>query len=91
MTFTRFGFLSWAGALIVLLFQGVSGLMKFTASWSVITVGSITNNLLDPYIEKIPYKSVFDWVYFIVNTMELYILLGIIGLICIIIGAFKKV
>ena len=91
MTFTKFGFLSWAGAILVLLFQGVAGLMRMTAGWSAITLGSITNKVLDQFIEKIPYEAVAGWIDYIVNSMELSILLGIIGLICIILGAFKKV
>ena len=91
MSSTKIGFIAWGGAVIVLLFQGVAGLMRMTAGWSKITVGSLTNGILDPYIEKISYESIADWLDFIVNTMELSILLGIIGLICILLGAFKKV
>ena len=91
MSWTRFGFVSWAGAALVILFQGVSGLMKFNASWTRITLGSFTNNVMDPYIGKIPYESVSNPINYIVNTMELFLLLIFIGLICIIIGAFKKV
>ena len=91
MNFTKFGFLSWGAAVVVLLFQGVSGLMRMTSGWSAVTLGSFTHEILDPYIEKIPYESVANGIDYIVNTMELSILLGIIGLICIIIGAFKKV
>ncbi len=91
MSFTKVGFISWAGAILVLLFQGVSGLMRMTASWSKITLGRITNEALDKYIEKISFEAVASWVDYIVNTMELSILLGIVGLICIIIGSFKKV
>ncbi|MCK5311717.1 MAG: hypothetical protein KAJ62_06385 [Desulfobacteraceae bacterium] len=91
MGLTKIGFISWGAALVVLLFQGVSGLMQMTASWSKITLGSLTNEVLDQFIKKIPSEAVVGWVDFIVNTMELSILLGIVGLICIIIGAFKKV
>ena len=91
MTFTRFGFLSWAGAALLLLFQGVQGLMQFNFYWTTITVGSITNKLLDPYIEKIPYASIADFLDFVVNTMELSLLLVVIGFICMLLGAFKKV
>ncbi|MCK5541132.1 MAG: hypothetical protein KAI40_00450 [Desulfobacterales bacterium] len=91
MTFTRFGFLSWAGAALVILFQSISGLMQFNFSWSVITVGSVTNQVLDPYLEKIPYASIADFFDFVVNSMELSLLLVVVGFICVIIGAFKKV
>jgi hypothetical protein len=90
MSATKIGFFAWAGAIIILLFQGISGLMKFNASWSAITLGGITGGMLDQYIEKIPSEFLVDWVGFIVNTMELSIVLGIVGLIFIIIGAFKK-
>ncbi len=91
MSLTKFGFVSWAGAAVVILFQGVSGLMKDTAGWATITAGSITGEFLDPYIEKISYESIANFVDFVVNTMELSLLLVVIGLICMIIGAFKKV
>lgn len=91
MTFTRFGFLSWCAAAVVLIFQSISGLMKFNASWSSFTVGSVTNKVLDQYIEKIPYTSITDSLDFIVNSMELSLLLAVVGLICFILGAFKKV
>ena len=90
MSSIKFGFISLAGALIVLLFQAIAGLMKFTAGWTTITIGTVTNGILDEYIEKISSEVVLDWVDFIVNTMELFILLGIIGLVFIIIGSFKK-
>ena len=38
----------------------------------------------DQFIEKIPSEAVVGWVDFIVNTMELSILLGIVGLIFIV-------
>ncbi len=91
MSFTKLGFVSWAGAAIVILFQSITGLMRMHASWSTITLGSITNNILDPYIQKIPFESGIDFLEFVVNSMELSILLVVVGLICFIIGAFKKV
>ncbi len=91
MGFTQFGFLSWAGAAVVLLFQSVSGVMKDTAGWTTMTLGSVTGKSLDPYIEKISYESIANFVNYVVNTMELSVLLVVIGFICIIIGAFKKI
>ncbi len=91
MSLTKWGFIAWAGAALVVLFQGISGLMKFNAHWTVITLGKITNKILDPYIAKIPYASVADFFDFVLNTLELSILLAVIGLICLILGAFKKV
>ena len=64
--------------------------MKMTASWSAVTLGGLTNEVLDQFIKKIPSEAVVGWVDYIVNTMELSILLGILGLLCIIIGSFKK-
>ncbi len=91
MGFTKFGFFAWAGAAVVILFQGVSGLMKDTAGWDTITAGSVTGKFLDPYIEKISYESIANSVDYVVNTMELSLLLVVIGFICMILGAFKKV
>ncbi len=91
MSFTKLGFLSWAGAAIVILFQGVAGLMKFTAGWTAVTLGGLTGKFLDPYIEKISYESIANFVDYVVNTMELSLLLVVIGFICMIIGAFKKI
>ena len=91
MSWTRFGFVAWAGAALVILFQGISGLMKFNASWTRITLGSFTNNVMDKFIVKIPYESVSNPINYIVNTMELFVLLIIVGFICVILGVFKKV
>jgi hypothetical protein len=91
MTFTKVGLFSWAGAALILLFQSLSGLMGTDWSWSVITVGSVTNKVLDPYIEKISFESISNFINYVVNTMELSLLLVVIGFICIILGAFKKV
>jgi hypothetical protein len=91
MGFTKIGFLSLAGAGIVLIFQSVAGLMKFNASWITITLGKVTGHILDQYIVKIPYESVVNSLKYIVNTLELTVLLGTIGIICLIIGSFRKV
>ena len=91
MSFTKFGLFSWAGAGLILLFQSLSGLMGTDWSWSAITVGSLTNKVLDQYIEKISFESISNFINFVVNTMELSLLLVVIGFICMILGAFKKI
>ncbi|MCK5096729.1 MAG: hypothetical protein KAR45_01425 [Desulfobacteraceae bacterium] len=98
MTFTKFGFFSFAGSILVLLFQGVSALMAESApglgnasKWGSITLGSITNGVLDQYINKIPYESIVNALDYTANTLEFFLLLGIIGVICFIIGGFRKV
>ena len=98
MTFTRFGFISFAGGILVLLFQSVSALMAESApglgdasKWSSITLGSITNGALDQYINKIPSEAIISALDYTANTLEFFLLLGIIGIICFIIGGFKKV
>jgi len=90
MTFTKFGFISLAVAGIVFLFQSVAGVMQFTAGWIVVTLGSVTGEFLDPYIEKISYESIANFLDYVVNTLALSLLLVAIGAICLIIGTFKK-
>jgi hypothetical protein len=90
MSFTTLGFFSWAGAALVVLFQSIQGLMQFNFYWTTITVGTITDKALDQYIKKIPYASIADFFDYVVNSMELWLLLLVIGFICIILGAFKK-
>ncbi len=98
MTITKFGFVSVAGGILVLLFQGVSALMAESApglgggsKWARITLGGLTDGALDQYIVKVPYKPLVNALDYTSNTLELFILLIIIGVICFIIGGFKKV
>ncbi|MCF8044321.1 MAG: hypothetical protein K9J83_00570 [Desulfarculaceae bacterium] len=87
--FTGIGLIAWAGALVLLLFQGVSLFMN-QEGWQNLTMSDLTGNAVDAVITKIPVEAVITGLNFLLIEIAAYQFLFGFGLLCLIIGAFSK-
>lgn len=88
--FTGIGLIAWAGALVLLLFQGVSFFMN-QEGWQNLTISGLTGNAVDGLIAKIPMEVVVKGLDFLLIEIAAYQFLLGFGLLCVIIGALSKV
>lgn len=87
--FTGIGLIAWAGALLLLLFQGISLFMN-QEGWTDLTMSDLTGNAVDGMITKIPVEAVVNGLDFLLIEIAAYQFLLGFGLLCLIVGAFSK-
>ena len=87
--FTGIGLISMAGALILLLFQGISLFMN-QEGWTDLTISDLTGNTVDGMIDKIPIEAVVKALDFLLIEIAAYQFLLGFGVLLLIVGAFSK-
>lgn len=86
---TGIGLIAWAGALVLLLFQGISLFMN-QEGWQNLTISDLTGNFVDDLIAEIPVEVIVKGLDFLLIEIAAYQFLLGFGLLCLIIGAFTK-
>ncbi|MFO7754073.1 MAG: hypothetical protein R6V41_13220 [Desulfobacteraceae bacterium] len=87
--FTGIGLISWAAALVLLLFQGISLFMN-QEGWTDLTMSDLTNNTVDGIIASIPVEILVTGLNFLFIEIAAYQFLLGFGLVCMIAGSFSR-
>lgn len=87
---TKTGIASWIAALAIIVFKGITGLMEKEMFWTHFTLSTILGDFSEKVIDSLPFARVRVMADILIYDIEIYILLIALGIICFIIGAFKK-
>ncbi len=86
---TRIGIGAWIASLVIILFKGITTLMEKEMFWTDLTLSTLLGDFSERFIDFFP-SGLQSSVDTLVYDIEIYLLLIGIGIVCFIIGAFKK-
>jgi hypothetical protein len=87
--FTLLGLAAWLGGFLLLGFQGISSLMGTAGTWQSMNLLDVAEPEQLAWIEKLPFfflRRSADYL----TEMPLFLLLFCLGVVFLILGAFKK-
>ncbi len=87
---TRTGVISCIIALFMILFKGITILMEKDLFWTHFTLSTMLGDFSEKVIDALPGEFIRSMADTLIYDIEIFILMFALGIICFIIGAFKK-
>lgn len=87
---TKTGVISCIIALFMVIFKGITKLMEKEMFWTDFTLSTLLGDYSERVIDFLPFAAVRSMADTLIYDIEIYILFIALGIVCFIIGAFKK-